>query len=299
MAANVLVQSHVFGLNREVRNNVTYLDEQTILYPAGTQLIQYNVEQKIQKFLSVNEGDGITTLHNPRKRKLLMPAEGIQSKHPSNLLCHCWINDVRIVAGTEDSKILVFDSGDLILEISYVVPMSGTVQTRPPTIQTVTAFAGGIIAGTSTGVTVGCIALSPAEDMAGEEIKCDRLAQPFHNGNIIGMDTCARKPLVATCGSDKSIRIWNYVENSIEVIKYFDDEPFSISLHPSGLYVLVGFADSLKLMNILIDDIRPFWESNIRGCRECRFSNGGQYFASVYGSRYAFTAPGPLKPLAT
>ncbi|KAJ3214944.1 Cilia- and flagella-associated protein 57 [Dinochytrium kinnereticum] len=118
----------------------------------------------------------------------------------------------------------------------------------------------------------------------GEEIKCDRLAQPFHNGNIVGMDTCARKPLVATCGADKSIRIWNYVENSIEVIKYFDDEPLSISLHPSGLYVLVGFADSLKLMNILIDDIRPFWESNVRGCRECRFSNGGQYFASVYGS---------------
>ncbi|KAJ3101659.1 Cilia- and flagella-associated protein 57 [Phlyctochytrium planicorne] len=461
MAQNVLVQSHVFGVNREVRNNVTYLDEQTILYPAGTQLVQYNVEQKVQKFLPVNEGDGITTLHissgqayaavavksaekgpfvivmdvqNPRKRKILMPPEGIQSKVVSysdyfaeanaslpqeiisvsfsndskhvlaqsgapdwglyywswektkllatlktstnntseihqmtcnpfdlsstqvcltgnsifriyryqegnfklinqqkpdkNLLCHCWINDVRIVAGTDDSKILVFDSGDLILEISYVVPLTGTVQNRSPTIETVTSFAGGIIAGTSTGVCVlfertddnylykknkeflledsevSCIALSPAEDMAvctlgnsqiylitmdadsskGDEIKCDRLAQPFHNGNIVGMDTCARKPLIATCGADKSIRIWNYMENSIEVIKYFDDEPLSISLHPSGLYVLVGFADSLKLMNILIDDIRPFWESNIRGCRECRFSNGGQYFASVYGS---------------
>jgi cilia- and flagella-associated protein 57 len=59
----------------------------------------------------------------------------------------------------------------------------------------------------------------------GEEIRCDKLCQPFHFGNIVGMDTCARKPLVATCGTDKSVRIWNYLENGLEVIKYFEEEP--------------------------------------------------------------------------
>jgi hypothetical protein len=44
----------------------------------------------------------------------------------------------------------------------------------------------------------------------------------------------------------------------------------SIALHPSGLYILVGFNDSLKLMNLLIDDIRPYWSANVRGCREVR-----------------------------
>ncbi|KAJ3026946.1 UNVERIFIED_CONTAM: Cilia- and flagella-associated protein 57, partial [Siphonaria sp. JEL0065] len=426
MTTPLLTQSHVFGLNHEVGNNITYLDEQTIMYPAGSQLITYNLEQKTQKFLPINEGDAITTLQlnmregyaavgvksvekgpyivlidlqNPRKKKVMMPPEGFgakeficvnftndgkhiiaqsggpdwllcywmwektkliatvksalnnnteirhmscntfdnlntqicvtgnslfrvfkfiegnfklvnQQKPDKNLVCHCWISDVRLIAGTEDSKLLVFDSGDLILEISYVLP--GNVSMKTPSIETITAFSGGIMAGTSTGFcvlfektddnflykknkeflleesAVNCIAMSPTDDVAictmansqiylvtldadsskGEEIKCDRLCQPFHHGHIVGMDTCARKPLIATCGTDKSIRIWNYIENTIEVLKFFPEEPLSIALHPSGLYILVGFPDSLKLMNVLIDDIRPFWESNIRGCRE-------------------------------
>ncbi|KAI8894275.1 WD40-repeat-containing domain protein [Globomyces pollinis-pini] len=34
-------------------------------------------------------------------------------------------------------------------------------------------------------------------------------------------------------------------------------------------------------MAILLDDIRPFWEHSVRGTRECRFSHGGHYFASI------------------
>ncbi|KAJ3138825.1 Cilia- and flagella-associated protein 57 [Physocladia obscura] len=278
------------------------------------------------------------------KTKLLGTIKSTNNSSADNLLCHCWITETRVIAGTEDSKLLVFDSGDLVLEISYVLPSPNVL--KPPAIQTITAFATGFMAGTSTGYCVlfektddaflykknkeflmdsgvsnggggggvsggsnggsgvKCIAVNPTDDVAvctmtdsqiyivpldadsskGEEIKCERLTQPFHHGHIVGMDTCSRKPLIATCGNDKSIRIWNYLENTLEVIKYFEDEPLSIALHPSGLYVLVGFGDCLKLINVLIDDIRPFWESNIRGCRECRFSNGGQYFASVYGS---------------
>lgn len=33
---------------------------------------------------------------------------------------------------------------------------------------------------------------------------------------------------------------------------------------------MVGFADKLRLMNLLIDDIRPFKEYSVRGCREVR-----------------------------
>lgn len=98
------------------------------------------------------------------------------------------------------------------------------------------------------------------------------------------MDTCIRKPLVVTCGTDKSIRIWNYVDNTSELVRYFVEEPNCVSIHPSGLYVLVGFNDKVKLMNLLIDDLRTFKEFPIRGCRECKFSNGGQYFAAVNGN---------------
>lgn len=93
-------------------------------------------------------------------------------------------------------------------------------------------------------------------------------SQSLHLGEIFGLDTCARKPIVATCGADRSIRVWNYVDYSIGLSKVFQEEPYSVSLHPSGLFILVGFNDCLSLMNILIDDIRPYWSTNIRGSRE-------------------------------
>jgi len=45
----------------------------------------------------------------------------------------------------------------------------------------------------------------------------------------------------------------------------------------------VGFSDKLRLCNLLVDDIRPYREFSIKGCRECSFSNGGKYFAAVNG----------------
>ena len=59
--------------------------------------------------------------------------------------------------------------------------------------------------------------------------------------------------------------------SNLELYKEFAEEAYSIALHPSGLYVLVGFSDKLRLMNLLIDDIRTFKEFTIRGCREVNF----------------------------
>ena len=56
--------------------------------------------------------------------------------------------------------------------------------------------------------------------------------------------------------------------SSLELSREFQEECYSIALHPSGLYILVGFSDKLRLMNLLIDEIRMFKEFTIRGCRE-------------------------------
>ena len=56
--------------------------------------------------------------------------------------------------------------------------------------------------------------------------------------------------------------------SALELYKQFQEEAYSISLHPSGLFILVGFSDKLRLMNLLIDDVRSFKEFTIRGCRE-------------------------------
>ncbi|OQS07328.1 WD repeat-containing protein 65-like [Thraustotheca clavata] len=121
-----------------------------------------------------------------------------------------------------------------------------------------------------------------------EEI--EYLVTPFHrqgeNGllHVTGMDVCIRKPTIVTCSLDKTVRVWNYIDRTCEVYKQFTEEAHSVSMHPSGLHILVGFADKLRLMNVLMDDIRPFKEFTIKACRECQFSTGGHLFAAVNGN---------------
>jgi len=104
---------------------------------------------------------------------------------------------------------------------------------------------------------------------------------PFHTGAILGMDVCIRKPLVVTCGIDKSVRVWNYVEKTCELCKFFNEEAYSVAFHPSGFHLIIGFSDKLRLMNLLMEDMRTYRDIPVKACRECRFSNGGQYFAAV------------------
>ncbi|XP_037831258.1 cilia- and flagella-associated protein 57 isoform X3 [Kryptolebias marmoratus] len=110
------------------------------------------------------------------------------------------------------------------------------------------------------------------------------LSQPFHSSSITGLSICIRKPLVATSSLDCSVRIWNYETKELELYKEFQEEAYSVALHPTGLFILVGFSDKLRLMNLVIDDIRSFKEFTLCGCRECAFSHGGHMFAAVNGN---------------
>lgn len=58
----------------------------------------------------------------------------------------------------------------------------------------------------------------------------------------------------------------------LELYKEFQEEAYSVALHPTGLFILVGFSDKLRLMNLLIDDIRTFKEFTVRGCREVGYT---------------------------
>lgn len=111
------------------------------------------------------------------------------------------------------------------------------------------------------------------------------LVMPFHDGAILCCSTCCRRPLVATCGVDKTVRVWNYIDNSLEIVKEFTESVYSVSFHPDGLTMLIGFGDKLRMCGVFYDDIRPFREFPIRGCRCVKFSNGGHLFAAVNGSK--------------
>ncbi|CAG9461063.1 unnamed protein product [Pedinophyceae sp. YPF-701] len=128
------------------------------------------------------------------------------------------------------------------------------------------------------------MALANTELMKADDLGFELLASSFHHGAITGLDTCIRKPLVASCSADRTVRIWNHVDRTCELSRQFVEEPFSVAIHPSGYLLLVGFADKLRLMTVLMDDLRVIKEIAIKSCRECQFSSGGQYFAAVNGS---------------
>jgi len=113
------------------------------------------------------------------------------------------------------------------------------------------------------------------------DMRFELVGGSFHVGAITGLDVCVRKPLLVTCGVDKSLRLWNYQTRTLELCVFFPDTPISVSFHPSGFHLLVGFSDKLRLMNILMSDIKTSREFPIKACGECRFSNGGHLFAAV------------------
>ena len=129
--------------------------------------------------------------------------------------------------------------------------------------------------------------LSNTDILKEDGMNFDLLLSSFHSpgkggsAQISGIDTCIWKPLVVTCGLDCSVRVWNYQDKTLELMKIFEEEAHSVALHPSGLYVVIGFTDKLRLCSILMDDMRVVRELNIKSCREVKFSNGGQYFAAV------------------
>ncbi|XP_068808902.1 cilia- and flagella-associated protein 57 isoform X4 [Struthio camelus] len=72
--------------------------------------------------------------------------------------------------------------------------------------------------------------------------------------------------------------------STLELYKQYQEEAYTVSLHPTGLFCLVGFSDKLRLTSLLYEDMHVFKEFTVRGCRECAFSNGGHLFAAVNGN---------------
>jgi len=43
-----------------------------------------------------------------------------------------------------------------------------------------------------------------------DEVDYDYLVHSFHSRPINGMDVCVKKPFIATCSSDRTVKIWSY-----------------------------------------------------------------------------------------
>ena len=79
MSIAVAQLKYSFGLIGEVKQNASYIDEQTIIYPAGTNLVLFNIDQKTQRFLPFSQGgDGASAMAISPNRRYAAIAE----RHP-------------------------------------------------------------------------------------------------------------------------------------------------------------------------------------------------------------------------
>uniref|UniRef100_T1J5P9 WD repeat-containing protein 55 homolog n=1 Tax=Strigamia maritima TaxID=126957 RepID=T1J5P9_STRMM len=116
------------------------------------------------------------------------------------------------------------------------------------------------------------------------QVHFDFLVTPFHSKSIVDLDICIRKPLAVTCSADNSIRLWNYETNMEILHKEFSEEVLCIAIHPAGYILIVGFNDRVRLMTVLIDDLKMFKEINLKTCRIATFSHGGHLFTAMQGN---------------
>ena len=113
---------------------------------------------------------------------------------------------------------------------------------------------------------------------------------PVHYDKINSMDVCIRKPLVATVSADKTLKVWDYEFRVLEYNYPFNDEAFCVAFHPSGLHVVLGFADNIKIMNLFYKgngsdpQTKDLKHISHKGYKEIRFSNGGHLFAVSSGT---------------
>ena len=59
---------------------------------------------------------------------------------------------------------------------------------------------------------------------------------------MVGLDAAVTKPLVVTVGTDRKLRVWNYLRWKCDVLHDFKtEEPTCVAMHPSGYALAVGF----------------------------------------------------------
>lgn len=108
----------------------------------------------------------------------------------------------------------------------------------------------------------------------------------FHSGGINSIDICIRKSIVATCGADKTVKIWSYNDDhefKLEFSQEFvddkkntvngdnqqgPDEPLSCAFHPSGFQLVVGFNEKIRMLNLFEDSLKEYKAIQIKPCRE-------------------------------
>ena len=51
-----------------------------------------------------------------------------------------------------------------------------------------------------------------AECLQQDEMNFELVTQSFHSSEVLSIDTCIRKPIVASVSTDHTVRLWNFLD---------------------------------------------------------------------------------------
>lgn len=106
------------------------------------------------------------------------------------------------------------------------------------------------------------------------------LGEDLHHGTISSLSTCKWKPIFMTCGKiDHTIRVWNYLDCSLLLSQQYQEDVFSVSLHPSGLYSVAAFTGKVEFQLVHTEGLKAWREFAVTSCNLTEFSTSGHLFA--------------------
>ena len=86
MSIGIAQIKQVIGLRGNVSSCIAYQDEQTIVYPAGSNTVIYNIDQKTQKYIpNAEKSTGMTTLTVSQNKRYIAIAEKVADKPLINI----------------------------------------------------------------------------------------------------------------------------------------------------------------------------------------------------------------------
>ncbi|CAF3849927.1 unnamed protein product [Didymodactylos carnosus] len=124
-----------------------------------------------------------------------------------------------------------------------------------------------------------------------------------HKGPILAVCACIRKPVIVTLGSDRYLKIWNLqtkfvYSNSLsclisksllsfstqELKHLFTENPISLSLHPTGVFIVVSFTMNVCIYGYTIDGLSMFYDFQVVNAKCIEYSNEGHLLAIAHGN---------------
>jgi len=80
MATQVLVPKHIYGIKANCKDNIWYMDDGMVVYPAGNHIVILAVASGIQKFIPCSvDTDGITAIAiSPSLRYIAVAEQGVK-----------------------------------------------------------------------------------------------------------------------------------------------------------------------------------------------------------------------------